>query len=382
MSSNAERVVDEWRQLTSAAPLPIRRVSRAPRPVARASLLTLVVVLFLGVALLAVYLSQSLPSNNATQPSGLVGSTAAATQSASPSGQPRTSPGVAPSDFGPLERPSPSLPSATPIAHPTGAQDQLLVMEVTAGGAAGSTQPPDILFDLSGNGRLVFRELVPGLMEGNPKRAWLTEDMVQRLLSFVLGSGFLDEEPLYPFASLGPAGSTIIELTVDGVDKRVEYQLPPGNLMADTDPATGALRDVAAALMAFHPARFSAPNPFPTPSPSGSGAASAGIWNGTTVSVVFAIDGSDLTTLAPGDQWDPIPWPSPPTQRQVIELRTPEGFVLYREHSTFPMDQTIYIDEPCGLIVMWWGTGGPGTGNSHRDADSCTLAAATASPSR
>lgn len=381
MSSNADRVVEEWRQLTSVAPLPMRRVSPAPRPVARAGLLTLTVVLFVGVALLAVHLSQSLPSNNATQPSSLVGPTAAATQLSSTSDHPDGSPSITPSATGSPDQPTPSLPTATPIEHPIGAKDQLLVMEVTPGGVAGSTRPPDILFELSGNGRVVFRELVPGLMESNPTRAWLTEDMVQRLLSFVMGSGLMNEEPLYPFATLGPAGSTIIELTVDGVNKRVEYQLPPGNLMADTDPGTSALRAVAATLMAFDPRRFVTPNRNPTPSPSGSGQPSAAIWNGTTVVVVFAIDGSDIATLAPGDLVDPIPWPNPPTTRQVIEMRTPEGFILYREHSTFLNDQTAYLDEPCGLIMMWWGTGGPGTLNVHRDAASCTLVPATASPS-
>ena len=256
MSSNADRLMDEWRQLTSAAPLPMRRFSPAPRPMARASLLTLTAVLFVGVALVAVYLTQALPPNNAAKPSGLVGPTALATQPVSTSDHPSTSPSLEPSVAVSPAQPTPSLPTATPIAHPNGAADQLLLMEVTAGGALGGTRPPDILFNLRGNGRVVFRELIPGLSEGRPMGAWLTEDMLQRLLSFVMGSGFLDENPLYPFTTRGPASSTIIELTVDGLDKRVEYELPPGNLVEGTYPATAPLRAVAAALMAFDPAHF------------------------------------------------------------------------------------------------------------------------------
>jgi hypothetical protein len=151
--------------------------------------------------------------------------------------------------------------------HRMGATDVILSMVETPGGFNSGNRQPFPVFQLFGDGHVVYRHIDPGVSTGPELEAQLDEDQVQELLRFALydPGNLAEAEPLYKRASFGPAGSTVFEINIYRFTARVEYQLPPGNLLADKDPAIKRLKLLDRRLIAFDPTL--PPNPKPTPIP-------------------------------------------------------------------------------------------------------------------
>jgi hypothetical protein len=146
---------------------------------------------------------------------------------------------------------SPSL-TDTPAADPRAV---LLRLEVTRGGAWAGSYPALVpVFTLYGAGTVVYWEprSGPEMPEPTLRTAQLDGRQRDALIAFALDDAGLRTSPtLFPFATFGPAGSTVFTVSAEGVERRVVYQLPPGNLALSDDPQVAGLKRLSARLVRF-----------------------------------------------------------------------------------------------------------------------------------
>lgn len=153
-----------------------------------------------------------------------------------------------------------AIPSSTPAAGLPHAVDEEVVLsiEVTPGGAVppDGAGPPgsgnDVIFRLTAAGRVDYADMEPGGSLGVPRVAYLTDDQIDGLVAWAMGpGGIVEADTLYDRPSFGPSGMTIITLQSDPLTKQIVYELGPGNLMEDTDPALGKLPELVGRLSSF-----------------------------------------------------------------------------------------------------------------------------------
>jgi hypothetical protein len=267
MTDDLEAKVRDWLHADAPASIPdglAARLSKAPSQRAPLRFPTwqrstgLALAGIAAVAVLAVVTAIVLAPRN-----GSIGLPAAPASPLATERSPAVTPSGGADSSQSLANPTASSPL---VGHLTDGDAVLLRLSQTGGGATGADHIARI-FSLYGDGRVVFRSFLEGQC-GPQRQAQLSEASVQSLLAFALDDGGLATSPeLYPFNTFGPAGTTVFEIDTSSLQKRVEYQLPLGNLFASDDAAVKGLQLLAAKLVDFQAQLDPSASPVPDEAP-------------------------------------------------------------------------------------------------------------------
>ncbi len=158
------------------------------------------------------------------------------------------------------QAPTVAHPSPSPTAEATGLDETgselLFRLRQTPGGASDALRSALMvpIFSLYADGTAIYwnARLTPGRHEVGLQTAVLSPTQVQSLLEFALEEGGLAQaKSLYRFNTFGPAGSTVFEINAPELTKRVDFQLPIGNLMASREPEHADLKRLVDRLRSF-----------------------------------------------------------------------------------------------------------------------------------